>query len=558
MIAPVGGAGATVCAEHWGLRDGPLSVLWPATLSVVKAFDGDAVTRRGLTTREVEVLDVVLEGLRNSEIADRLAVSERTVESHVSSLLHKLGVGSRNELGRVIGRRSSLGPGRLYGEGLPLVLQRLGSDGRCVGRERQLEQLWMEWDSAQAETRIVLVRGEAGIGKSRVVAEFATQVHASGGRVVLGACVNGPQRPLEPFVAAFGSVGGGGDALLGDVFEVSVDDRIGGDTVDRDRERIRVHGALYDRIAELAAPAGLLFVLEDLHWGSAGTREVLMGFAASPRRVPVLIVTTTRDDSRERPQEYATYLGRLSRSPMVMTLPLGGLDVAAASELLAGVGASLDPAVGVAQSGGNPLFLLQLAVHGAGSRSLSEAVAERFEAIDGDDLAILDAVTVCGEPIDATLIAAVLHRRPDEVLDALERVEAAGVIRPGPVVGTFAFTHDVFQSGRYVGLTASRRMRLHAAAARALDGTELVPQRLAVVARHACLAGARFNSKRAAELARAAGDMAAHATDYGDAAAHGVALPETSIRWARHASCSKTTGSRSARPADNGCSRRIG
>ena len=164
-----------------------------------------------------------------------------------------------------------------------MLEQFLGSDGRCVGRERQVERLWLEWDAAHAETRIVLVRGEAGIGKVACRRSFATQVHACGGHVVLGACVNGPQRPLEPFVAAFGSVGGGDDPLLDHVFEVSIVDRVGHEIVDRDLERTRLHGALYDRMAELATPAGLLFVLEDLHWGSAGTREVLMGFATSPR-----------------------------------------------------------------------------------------------------------------------------------------------------------------------------------------------------------------------------------------------------------------------------------
>ena len=127
---------------------------------------------------------------------------------------------------------------------------------------------------------------------------------------------------------------------------------------------------------------------------------------------------------------------------------------------------------------------------------------------------------VAGDPIDVALLAAALDRRRDDVFDVLERIEAAGIISADGPAGTFAFTHDVFRSGRYADLSASRRMRLHAAIARALDRSGLGEAQLADVARHACLAGPRFDPGRAAELARRAGDVAARATDHGEAIEH--------------------------------------
>ena len=142
------------------------------------------------------MLAAVGERLTNAEIADRLGVSERTVESHVSSLLRKLEVSGRRQLDALAptSQRSASGSSPDSG-GLPLP----GADGRarrCFGRDGELQRLLGHWDTAASQTAVVLIRGEPGIGKSRLAAELAAEVHGRGGRVVLGACVDGPQRPV--------------------------------------------------------------------------------------------------------------------------------------------------------------------------------------------------------------------------------------------------------------------------------------------------------------------------------------------------------------------------
>jgi hypothetical protein len=118
------------------------------------------------------------------------------------------------------------------------------------------------------------------------------------------------------------------------------------------------------------------------------------------------------------------------------------------------------------------------------------------------------------------LIGATLDRSINDVLNSLERAEAAGLIGPGARPGCFAFVHDVFRSVRYASLTTSRRLLLHAAVAHTLSDRAGHDKASPELARHACLAGPRFEPTVAAELARRAGDAAADATDHSEATAH--------------------------------------
>ena len=496
-----------------------------ATLANVDEPTREELDRRGVTRRELEVLVAVAERLTNAEIAARLCLSERTVESHVASLLHKLEVPGRRQLGALVSARPVASSGAPPDPGgLPLQLARTVKRGGCFGRDAVLQQLLESWEAAATETGVVLIRGEAGIGKSRLAAELAAEVDRRGGRVVFGACVDGPQRPYEPFVAALAETVDSRPAtpLLDALFprQATGSDGTCNDVVDAEHDRFAAQDALYDVLAEMAAPSGLLFVLEDLHWASEGTREAVASIVRAPRRVPLLLVVTTRNEVSSPAGSYRAYFRRLARSPSVATVSLDGLDVAAATLLIAEVGGVMDPAAGVEQTGGNPLFLRELARGGPGGRSLREVVADRFELLASDDVDVVDVAAVAGDPIDVALLAAALDRRRDDVFDVLERIEAAGIISADGPAGTFAFTHDVFRSARYAALSASRRMRLHAAIVRALDRLGRGEAQLADAARHACLAGPRFDPGRAAELARRAGDVAARATDHGEAIEH--------------------------------------
>ncbi|MGE5212033.1 MAG: LuxR C-terminal-related transcriptional regulator, partial [Acidobacteriota bacterium] len=148
----------------------------------------ESFATHGVTAREAEVLAAVGERLTNAEIASRLYVSVRTVETHIASLLRKLGAANRRELAEIWRTSSSAEPPRT--QQLPPPLELLADPATYVGRSKERSQLRELWRRArQGKLLVAVVLGEAGMGKSRIAAELALEVHADGGRVRLGSCL---------------------------------------------------------------------------------------------------------------------------------------------------------------------------------------------------------------------------------------------------------------------------------------------------------------------------------------------------------------------------------
>ena len=275
-----------------------------------------------------------------------------------------------------------------------------------------------------------------------------------------------------------------------------------------------------------------MLIVEDLHWASEVTREVVEVIARSARRSRLVVVATTRD--RPGHDRYAALLGRLTRSAGVVTVSLAGLDVAAATQLIA-----------VERSCSTPAKRSRAVVATRSSCAnwyVMAPPADRWAR--RSPICSPASMTSTSTSLTTRSSAAIRSRRRAWRLprDAVSthprragRAEAIGIVRDGERPGVFVFTHDVFRSGRHAMLTAGRRMRLHAAIAAAMDRPDLGDHVLATVARHASLAGPRFDPKRAAELSRRAGDVARRAADHAGAAEH------TAGRWSR---CPSTPSTR--------------
>ena len=293
---------------------------------------------------------------------------------------------------------------------VPHQLEAIVRRGECVGRNDELHRLLSCWERAADGCAVAVVRGEAGIGKSRLAAAVAVEVHHRGGRVVLGCCTDGPQRPYEPFAAM---ITDDGSRPLDDVdrafggWRSSATRRLpdsGTEVIDPEHERVAVQAALHEFLLQSARGRPTLFVIEDLHWASSATRDVVGHIAQVGGDAPLMLLVTARDESHLDAGGLGAFLGRLASLPAVEVVTLSGLDKTAAASVIDAVGGDLDPEFAVWQTGGNPLFLRELARDGESSRSLREIVAVRFDRFSSRDLDVLDVATVAGEQIDVPLL----------------------------------------------------------------------------------------------------------------------------------------------------------
>ena len=264
----------------------------------------DILAERGVTRRERDVFFAAAERLTNAEMAERFVLSERTIESHMSSLLRKLGVENRVELAD-LAREHVVLPGAAE---LPSVVTMTVGKSVCVGRGPERLQLLDAWRRAErGACGIVLVTGEAGIGKSRLVADVAVQAHDRGARVLVGAATEDGGVPLRPFADALAGevesapehllraeVGKGGAELARVLPGLAERLGISASAVPTDDAgALRV--ALVGYLTRLAARQPVLLVLEDLHWASPATRQVVTELARQAPAVPLLVVATARD-----------------------------------------------------------------------------------------------------------------------------------------------------------------------------------------------------------------------------------------------------------------------
>jgi DNA-binding SARP family transcriptional activator/tetratricopeptide (TPR) repeat protein len=399
--------------------------------------------------------------------------------------------------------------------------------GRLVGRDAELARLRAVWArSAREGRRLVLVSGEPGIGKTRLVSEFAAELAGHGAVVLYGRAEEEALVPYQPLVESLREPLRHGVELPAEARELSAllpemaGPPPGLSTAAQPPAGAQLRlfesfGAALDAVA-VGRPA--LLVLEDLHWAEAPTIRLLRTLATRPAGAPRMLVATYRDTETHSPAEELT---GLSRELPVERIALAGLSLEAVGTLLGGGRSPEAIRTLHDQTRGNPFFIEQLLPGEA--TGMNEAVRRRVGALGAEAHAVLDAAAVSGAEFELAVVAEVVGLPVDATLDVLEAAVRGRLIGEVPdEPGRFAFVHAIVRDTLVDSLTAARRARLHELFAEALEQrAECKPQRYLVALAHHALeaASGAGDPIRAAGLAEKAASAAGAVLAYEDAAA---------------------------------------
>ncbi|MEU8632955.1 AAA family ATPase [Amycolatopsis sp. NPDC048633] len=310
--------------------------------------------------------------------------------------------------------------------------------------------------AAAGSGALVLVGGPAGIGKTRLV-ETVTDRAA-----VWGRCVDDPGAPpLWPWRRVLQALPEVSRALA------ALDDHDGTDLV---AARFRFVALAADALVAAAEPAGLVVVLEDLHWADEASLRLLRHLAGELRRSRLAVLATYRDTDSAGPlfEALPDLLGRPGTESLRLE-PLTEPDVRA---YLAEAGrAEVDVRDALRRSGGNPLYLKAVArssATGGGADELRHLVRTTVSGLDPSTRDLLAIASVLGEEVDAHVVAEVAGQPAADVVAALDRAVRAGVLLSADA-GSRRFAHAVVRDGIYADLDQGVREELHARTAAALE-----------------------------------------------------------------------------------------
>jgi DNA-binding CsgD family transcriptional regulator len=401
-----------------------------------------------------------------------------------------------------------------------------------IGRDTEIASLRDIFKRARAgEPVALLLGGEAGVGKTRLVEEFIGYAEAEGAQVLTGQCLElgeeGP--PFAPFAAALRDLlrhaGPGAFAgheqefarLLPELGPVGPEPVV-------DAQRGSLFELVAGLLARLAAERPLVFVIEDLHWADRSTRDLIAFLVRSARTARAVLVCTYRSDELHRGHPLRPFLAELDRVREVERLELDRLDRDGTGEILAQLfGGEQRPRV-VDQihkrAQGNPFFTEELAACGDPAvcmdipDTLRDLLLTRVDSLPEPAQRVLRIAAAGGTRIGHELLAEV-SGVPDAELEGGLRAAVAAQLLVADPDGGYEFRHALVREAVHDDLLPGEHARLHARYATAIEARpQLVPagDAPAELAHHWHAANDPSRALRAALLAaQAAGQRYAYA-----------------------------------------------
>jgi class 3 adenylate cyclase/tetratricopeptide (TPR) repeat protein len=436
-----------------------------------------------------------------------------------------------------------------------------------VGRATELQILREAAEQARrGERSVVLLGGEAGVGKTTLVAELARAVHADATTVLYGACDEDITIPYRMFVETLRHlvVHAPDDwlerldatqlaqlARLVPELSVRCTDLRPVAAADADAERYLLYNAVAGLLAAASQIEPLVLVLDDLHWADRPSLLLLRHLIAAPLG-NILILGTYRDVELTPTHPFTEALGALAREPRVERLAVGRFEADDVVTMMeAAAGHDLDDSGREfareiwRETDGNPFFVAEVLRHltetGAFVQdetgqwrttiqltelgipdTVRHVVRARAARLGDEEIGVLGTASVLGRRFDLELLAQVTGRQSEQLLDVLERAEQLALVVEAPdAPRTFKFRHALVHQSLYRDLSLSRRQHLHLRAAEQILAGDAPPaMRVLDVAQHLHAAGDLPDAVLRRTAYRRAGEHA-----------HAMLAPDEAIRW---------------------------
>jgi len=435
-----------------------------------------------------------------------------------------------------------------------------------VGRFSERALLVGKWDRVLAGDRqVVVVSGEAGIGKTRLVTLMAQTNLPNDAVVLYGRCEEDQGVPYLPWLEVLGDYvqlaprrllrphAGGLSRLIPEL-----SGKLGAPappiSSDPDTERYLLFKAVESLLAAAAEEAPVLVILDDLHWADRPTLLLLKHVITSSTRGRLMLLGTFRESDTTQDAPLTSLLADLHREPGVTRVPLVGLDASEILELIDEMAGHPIDASGLElarkvhrDTAGNPFFAGELLRHLneigmiskeadgswsftgvlSGPRmppSVREVIERRVQRLGAETREILSVAAVIGGDFDHSLAARAADLPESQTLDLLDEAVGASLLTRTAIARgateIYAFSHGLVQTSLYDALPTGRRAAIHHAVGEAIEAVcgEEVDARLPELAHHFLAAAPGAFDPRAVDYATRAGRQAMGQFAYDQAA----------------------------------------